>query len=95
MRDADELHDALSTLDRAAAGAAVAGVVRGARRAAPRDDYRWRVDVRRALELARIAYPEATIDAADRGGSGERRSETREEAVAEILRGWLESQRTA
>jgi ATP-dependent Lhr-like helicase len=90
IRDADELHDALSTLivlppvaqwqawyDELAAhsrATTLAGM--------------WTCAER--LELARAAYPEASIAPPIAAVSGEGVPETREEAFAEVLRGWLE-----
>ena len=95
VRDADELHDALATLVVLPALAEWATwyeelvVQRRATTLRSSSGAFWTSAER--LELARAAYPDATlvpqIDAVTHGDV----PETRDAAVAEILRGWLES----
>jgi ATP-dependent Lhr-like helicase len=90
VRDADELHDALSTL-------VVLPPVEQwqqwydellAQHRATSIGGMWTCAER--LGLARAAYPEAAIEPSIAAVDGEAVPDTREEAFAEILRGWLE-----
>ncbi len=96
VRDADELHDALDTLivlPPVAEWAAWYGELIAQRRAttlAHGDKPFWTCAER--LEVARVAYPDATIAPEIAAvPSSQPLPTTREEALAEILRGWLES----
>jgi ATP-dependent helicase Lhr and Lhr-like helicase len=106
VRDADELHDALSTLivlppvaqwqawyDELAAQrrATTIRVTLSPSTSLGIDSVEgamWTCAER--LELARAAYPDATIAPAIAAHGGEGVPQTREEAFAEVLRGWLE-----
>jgi ATP-dependent Lhr-like helicase len=91
VRDPDELHDALSTL------VVLPPVPEWqtwfdelvAQRRATNLNTLWTCAER--LDLARIAYPDATIAPQITAVGSEPLPGMREEAVAEILRGWLES----
>ncbi|MBV8343412.1 MAG: DEAD/DEAH box helicase [Candidatus Eremiobacteraeota bacterium] len=96
VRDADELHDALATLivlPPVAQWQAWYDELVAANRAtsfdlAPDDKKLWTCAER--LELARAAYPGATIVPQIAAHGGESVAQTPEEAFAEVLRGWLE-----
>ncbi len=95
VRDADELHDALATLvvappcsdwrpfydELVAQHRATTLATRGAPF--------WTSAER--LDIARLAYPDATFDPQIAAVTSERAAQSQEEAVAEILRGWMES----
>jgi ATP-dependent Lhr-like helicase len=91
VRDADELHDALSTL------VVLPPVAQWqtwfdelvAQRRATLLGNAWTCAER--LELARVAYPDATLTPPIAAAGAESPPDSREEAFAEILRGWLES----
>ncbi len=89
-RDADELHDALSTLIVLPPVTEWQGWYDelAAQRRATQIAGMWTCAER--LELARVAYPGAAVSPAIGAVSGEGVPETREEAFAEVLRGWLE-----
>jgi ATP-dependent Lhr-like helicase len=93
VRDADELHDALSTLVVLPAVPEWNGWFEelvAQHRATTLDSVEaWTCAER--LELARVAYPDARLTPPIAPIASDRTPETREEAVAEILRGWLES----
>ena len=95
VRDADELHDALATLvalPPVAQWAAWYEELVAERRAtalvSPAGTF-WTSAER--LTLAQAAYPDATLDPAIDAVTHDTVPEEREAAVAEILRGWLES----
>jgi ATP-dependent Lhr-like helicase len=91
VRDADELHDALSTLvvlPPVPEWQAWFEELASQQRATTLDDV-WTCAER--LDLARLAYPEARMTPEIAAISSDAPPSTREEAVAEILRGWLES----
>ncbi len=95
VRDADELHDALSTLfvlPPVAAWQSWFDELIAARRATTlllRSGARlWTCAER--LVLARCVYEDATLDP-EIAAAGEAGAPTREEAFTEVLRGWLES----
>jgi ATP-dependent helicase Lhr and Lhr-like helicase len=91
VRDADELHDALSTLvvlPPVAQWQAWFDELVTQRRATLLGNA-WTCAER--LELARVAYPDATLTPPIAAAGAEPPPESREEAFAEILRGWLES----
>jgi ATP-dependent Lhr-like helicase len=91
VRDADELHDALSTLvvlPPVPEWQAWFEELASQQRATTLDDV-WTCAER--LDLARLAYPEARMTPEIAAISSDAPASTREEAVAEILRGWLES----
>jgi ATP-dependent Lhr-like helicase len=91
VRDADELHDALSTLvvlPPVPEWQAWFEELASQQRATTLDDV-WTCAER--LDLARLAYPEARMTPEIAAISSDAPPSTREEAIAEILRGWLES----
>jgi ATP-dependent Lhr-like helicase len=91
VRDADELHDALSTLvvlPPVPEWQAWFEELASQQRAATLDGV-WTCAER--LDLARLAYPEARMTPEIAAISSDAPPSTREEAIAEILRGWLES----
>jgi ATP-dependent Lhr-like helicase len=91
VRDADELHDALSTLvvlPPVAQWQAWFDELVAQRRATLLGNA-WTCAER--LELARVAYPDATLTPPIAAAGAESAPDSREEAFAEILRGWLES----
>jgi ATP-dependent helicase Lhr and Lhr-like helicase len=91
VRDADELHDALSTLvvlPPIAQWSAWFDELAAQRRAACLSGF-WTCAER--LELARRVYPDASLSPEINSVGGEPQAQTREEAFAEILGGWLES----
>ena len=96
VRDAEELHDALATLGRSAAGRRVECVVRGVEGAAPRDDDACRrralLGVRRAARARAdgISAP-CDLDPEIAAVAGMPLPERPEDALTEIVRGWLES----
>ncbi len=90
VRDADELHDALSTLivlPPVAQWQAWHEELAAQRRATTIAGM-WTCAER--LELALAAYPGATVAASIAAVGGEPVPESRDEAFAEVLRGWLE-----
>jgi ATP-dependent Lhr-like helicase len=95
VRDADELHDALATLVVLPAVPAWAAwyeelvTQRRATTLRAAAGAFWTSAER--LELARAAYPDAILDPAIDAAGRTEVPETHEAAVAEILRGWLES----
>ena len=95
VRDADELHDALSTLtllppvdewqgwyDELAAQRRATTMHANGKRF-------WTSAER--LDLARVVFPDAVLDPAIESVAHGTLPEARDEAVAEVLRGWLES----